>query len=213
MSEDKANLELKKMRQKGLVYGAGLFALGFVLLFGIIVVFNPPKSYAPFVFVLSIGTSIVGIIYFYYVGDTAKHLLRSVKLIKQVDPDEMVITKRFVLGRKGKIYLLTKRTVYMLILLKFDDLIETNKKKIKVKLPRTKFAKSKKIAGKKVYYSRERCTIPISKDKYATGDAVVYSMDMVSLIPLLSGPPISNVYKFEKGDLFEIMNALENEVV
>lgn len=214
MSEDKDVLELKRMRTKGLIVGGGLIALGLVSLFGILIFINPPVAYGVYVFIICTGITLFGGFYLIYVGDAAKHLLHGVEIIKKVEPDELVITKNFVLGRKGNIYLLTKRTAYMLVLLKFNELVETNTKKIKVRLPLTKFAKSRKIAGKKVYYSRGKCTIPISRDKYATGDAVIYSIDMETLVPIIAPLyPVSRMHKFEKESLLEIINTLENEVI
>ena len=125
--------ELKKMKRNGLLYGSGLMVLGGAALLGILAIFQPSVDLAPYIFVVCVSISIAGIIYLFYVGDTAKNLLRSVEIIKQIEPDELIVTKKFVLGRKGDIYLLTKRTAYMLSLLKFNDLIETNERKIKVK--------------------------------------------------------------------------------
>ena len=210
---EKEIAELKKRKRNGLLYGGSLLALGIASLLAILAIFQLPVDLAPYILAACLSISFVGVIYLYYVGDTAKNLLRSVEIIKRIEPDELVVTKDFVLGRKGKIYLLTKRTAYMLSLIKFNDLIETDEKKIKLKLPKTKFAKSKKIAGAKVYYSKGRPTIPISKDKYATGEAIIYSMDTETVIPTLIGPPIARSHKYKRDVLLEIIEELNKEVI
>lgn len=215
MSEvDSGILELKKMMRTGFLYGTTFILLGFIPLLIIVAIPTLYPEVFLSVLVACLSIFIVGVIYVAYIGDTAKNLLRSVAIIKQIEPNELIITKKFVVGRKGDIYLLTKRTTYMLSLLKFDDLMETSERKIKVKIPKIKFLwKSKKIAGVKVYYSRGRYTVPISKNKYATGEAVMYSMDTEHpILPYIRSDPPPYL-KLTKETLLAIINALRSEIV
>ncbi|MCD6483732.1 MAG: hypothetical protein J7L47_01315 [Candidatus Odinarchaeota archaeon] len=212
--EDIEVLELKRMKRKGFLYGSTFILLGLISLLAILVIQPPYIEVVYFVFIACLSMFIIGVFYVVYVGDAAKSLLRSVEIIKQIEPDELIVTKAFVLGRKGDIYLITKRTTYMLSLLKFSNLVETNERKIKIKIPKIKFLwNSKKIAGVNIYYSRSRCTIPVSKDKYATGNAVGYFIDIEhSILPYLrTNPP--PYLELTKDTLLAIINALRSETV
>lgn len=213
MGEEHAIQELKRMKRNGFVFGLIIIFLGLFSFIGLISVFPPSEAYFLFVGLLSLSIIVAGIAYLIYVGDMSRYLLRGVDAIKRIEPDEIIITKKFVLGKKGDIYLLAKRTSYMLALLRFNDLIETNEKKIRVKFPKTQFAKSKNIAGVKVFYSRGHYTIPVSQDKYASGDAVMYSLDTIKVIPEIFVAPIEITQDYKKEALLAIMDELEKEII
>jgi len=208
IQEDKL-LELKDKYDKLFFKGLIPFVIGAILLIVTLVV---GVNFAWHIILVSFfaGFALIAVgLYFLYKGKGLSNIIRSAEIILQIEPDELIITEDFVVGRKGDVYLLTKRSYLMLALLRFNDLVETNEKKIRVKFPKFQFGKRKEIAGMKVHYSRGRYTIPIAEDKFATGEAVMYSFEteteLILGIPMDQRPP--------KEKLMALINELKQEII
>jgi len=206
VQEDKL-LKLREKHDKLFFRGLIPFGLGVIL---IIVALVANSVWQIILAASSIGFVLMAIgFYFFYESKGLSNIIRSAEIILQIEPDELVVTEDFVVGRKKDVYLLTKRSYLMLALLRFNDLVETNEKKIRVKFPKFQFGKRKEIAGMKVHYSRGRYTIPIAEDKFATGDAVMYSFETET--ELIIGVPVDQRPPKEK--LMALINELKQEII
>ncbi|MFX1250052.1 MAG: hypothetical protein ACFFCZ_00370 [Promethearchaeota archaeon] len=140
----------------------------------------------------------------------SQNILRSTEMIKGIKPDHLITTPQFVLGKKGKIYLLTIPNMYGIYLLKFKELFLTLKKKIQV----PKYYRQFKEEVDSVYVSmfEKNCTIPIDEQQFGTGRARGYflltgkttlgdidTLDSYS-VPFDSTQLLKIIDKFEKED-------------
>ncbi|MFX1250065.1 MAG: hypothetical protein ACFFCZ_00435 [Promethearchaeota archaeon] len=141
----------------------------------------------------------------------SQNLLRSKEMIEKIKPDQLVTTPRFVLGKKGKIYLLTIPNIYGIYLLKFKELESTLEKSVQVPEHLCQF----KEVLDNVYASEfdKCCTIPVGEQQFGTGRARGYFLlagkttleaidSPTSSLPFDSAQFLEILGKFEKDDDF-----------
>lgn len=132
------------------------------------------------------------------------------ELFKQVEPEKLVKTDRFVLARKNKIYMLKTIWQHGFFLLRFKIMFETNEKKIK--LPDVSLLSKfrKKINGIPIARFEGNFTIPIEEDKYAEGEGVLYYVEVEKYIPI-DNIPITQ--KIDKNVFLKLIEELSREAV
>ncbi|MFX1253079.1 MAG: hypothetical protein ACFFCZ_15845 [Promethearchaeota archaeon] len=181
MEQEKTDLDLRKLqrrRNKGFIIGI-LLMISLIPLIIFVYLFQPLNPFQTLiVFSLIFLLPIVGVFYLLLVGATAGFLVRSVYIFQQIELDQLVISPRFVLAQKNDIYMLSLPKMTVIYFIRFRTLLETDQKRLQLPKIYWLWQMKDKLGDLRLAKREQVCTIPISEDKFGTGDAVVYYVDV-----------------------------------
>ncbi|MFX0094216.1 MAG: hypothetical protein ACFFBD_20930 [Candidatus Hodarchaeota archaeon] len=184
MQKDPVDSNIKALKRKkncgkiiGLLLMLSMIPIGLFALFS-----QPLDEFTQLIAVFSIMIPpLSGVLIFFYVGVSSGYMIRAAHLYQQIAPDQLVVTTKYVLAQKDDVYLLTLPNTRMMsvYLIRFKVLIDTDQKKILIPKIRLLTPSKDKIEdlGLRMVRREQTCTIPISENRYGTGEAVIYCID------------------------------------
>ncbi len=207
--------ELKKEKLRGFAIGMSMIIIGALLML-LIAACTEPTEFTTALFAIFAVIMMIGAIYLILVGDTAKNLIRSYEILKVIEPEYLILTRKFVLAKKDEIYMITPRRCYGIWFLRFRNIIKSPEKRIK--LPRVVWRwEFKKIDGIKVARREGEFIIPNEKLEYIKGHAVAYFVETERIFPIFTGTlvlPLSiDKSRKIKENLEKILNHIKSIVI
>lgn len=148
---------------------------------------------------------LLGAIIFIFYGLGSKLFFHSLDLIKKISPDEIVLKNRFVVAKKGLVYLVTTWGSNALFFIVFLHSMPAEKSKLKVPRVIWRWEYTFIIGEIKVARREEQCTLPISTDEFINGECILYSFLIESM------PPVRMLQHPSRDQLIQIADKITEE--
>ncbi|MFX1250064.1 MAG: hypothetical protein ACFFCZ_00430 [Promethearchaeota archaeon] len=113
-----------------------------------------------------------GVVYDVFIGNRKRRLLYSMGVIERLKPETIIITSDYILGKKQTVFILTFPKISGVYFVKFREFTTIEDKGIQ--LPKLKPNWDSEDEINNIYKGEGICTIPIGKNQYGRGEAVVY---------------------------------------
>jgi hypothetical protein len=101
---------------------------------------------------------------------------KQVAILQQIEPDYLLVTAEFILAKKNGVYILIMPTVSGIYFIKFKEFSETNKKSIHLPNITLTWGSGGKVDNPYTYRGEGTCVIPINRQQYVKGEALIYFM-------------------------------------
>ncbi|MFX1535782.1 MAG: hypothetical protein ACFFDI_16330 [Promethearchaeota archaeon] len=122
----------------------------------------------------SLAITAGGVVYDVFIANRKRRLLYSMEVIERIKPENVIITPDFVLGKKQTVFILTFPKISGVCFVKFRGLITTEDKGIQLPKLNPTWDSGDEINNVNIHKAKGICTIPINKNQYGRGEAIVY---------------------------------------
>jgi hypothetical protein len=146
-----------------------------------------------------------GLIYFMYYALGNKLFYHSLDLFKEISPDEIVLTNRYAVAKKGLVHLVATWGSNALFFIVFLHSVPAER--LKLKIPRVIWRWEYKVAIGEIKVARRQgqYTVPISEEDFVTGECILYSLLIESM------PPFQKMQYYSRDQLLQITSKLADE--
>ena len=198
--------EIRNEIRSGLRLGIILIISGCMLLVPIYLIHDSvPQAIELVLLVAFIVITVIGFIVSEHYGPGRILFFHSLELIRLIAPDEMAVTSRYGVVRRGSVYILAKWGSNVLTFIAFLHSEPALVPKIKIPRIILRWEHTFPIDSLKVSRREGHFTVPTSENAFIGGDGILYSLliDSMSLFRATSD--------FTRNQLLRIVDTLSEE--